>query len=259
MFLQSKRFAFAIAIVLLLQNACFANLRSMANEMAEAMAKEKNIGEEFKQFETDFLMQAEMQRIRNNCDQYATEEQIVNFVICADEYAVSERMKMMIGSYKPLVEKIRVLDRQFRRLSEKEKKLINEYICEHPKMAFFCAKEQSSIIGPSVGTFFKLLEAYVAETNMLGTWEQTGYTPVQSSPFLFDEISTYEDSVLSIQGLRITNTVDLADCPAESSWRIQCYAAENGSVRCNCYVDSENVAACEALTPRFKAYSFCTN
>ena len=117
----------------------------------------------------------------------------------------------------------------------------------------------ASIIESSVETFWKLLLTYVAETNVLGTWKQTGYTLVQSTPFLFDEISIYENSVLSVQGLRITNTVDLADCPAESSWRIQCYVEENGNVGCNCYIESENKVACEALTPRFKAYLFCIN
>lgn len=113
-------------------------------------------------------------------------------------------------------------------------------------------------------TYIKLQDAYVSESNKLGTWELVGYvapgasTASQNSPsttnfIYYGSISAATDIS---SGTDVTNAwvaknkPALNDCGAESgNWTIEIKGNSNGNSVS--YV-ADVTAACEQLTPSFK-------
>ena len=53
------------------------------------------------------------------------------------------------------------------------------------------------------------------------------------------------------EGIQATNLTDLAGCPAYSGWSMLCRLGENYSTKCDCIILSDNKEACAKLTPNF--------
>ena len=102
--------------------------------------------------------------------------------------------------------------------------------------------------------FKKLLDAYSIENERLGTWNAIGYDAVESSEFSFNQITKLDEffgAFVVIEGVKATNLVELAECPALSSWIMRCGLNSEKDVVCECSIESENKDACAEIAPSF--------
>ncbi|PWJ35397.1 type IV pilin protein [Fibrobacter succinogenes] len=131
-----------------------------------------------------------------------------------------------------------------------------------PKLFGMIAKSKASEVGPAAGTYVKLQDAYVSESNALGTWELVGYVAPgassagQTSPATTN--FTYYGSLTAAteisSGTSVTdawvakNNVALNECTANNGkWDIAIAGNSNGnSVK---YTATTN---CDQLTPTFE-------
>ena len=110
----------------------------------------------------------------------------------------------------------------------------------------------------------KLLDAYAAESNKLGTWTDIGYT----APGTKQASGSFKSNVFEYSG-DMTTTTDLTaegaaptgdewkaaaltalnDCPATATWTINATGKTTGVTYVNGY---SNEAACKPLTPSFE-------
>ena len=130
-----------------------------------------------------------------------------------------------------------------------------------PKLFGMIAKSKASEVGPAAGTYLKLQDAYVSESNKIGNWTLIGYvapgasSASDNSPsttnFTYYGSGTFTDGVATIADMSdawvAKNKPALNDCAANTGkWDIAIKANANGnSVR---YVPSTN---CAQLTPSF--------
>lgn len=158
--------------------------------------------------------------------------------------------------------KMEKMVKQIDALSEEHRKIVDGYLEEIVKndsrmtqmYAEQNARREASVIGPAMGTFKKLLEAYFVEGNGLGIWRSIGYQPTKSSNLVFREISVPDKNTgvtLAAEGIQAINLNDFAGCPARSSWTMLCKAGENYSIKCDCSIQSDNRDACVKITPNF--------
>lgn len=132
-----------------------------------------------------------------------------------------------------------------------------------PKLFGMIAKSKASEVGPAAGTYIKLQDAYVSESNQLGTWELVGYvapgassagqTSPQTTNFTYYgtgiESATSIDASTSVESAwRADNRVALNDCAiGAGEWNIAINGNSNGnSVRYTA------TTACNQLTPSFE-------
>jgi len=131
-----------------------------------------------------------------------------------------------------------------------------------PKLFGMIAKSKASEVGPAAGTYIKLQDAYVSESNSLGTWELVGYvapgasTASDASPkttnFVYYGSITAATEISSgtskADAWVAANRVALNDCAANSGkWDIKIDANANGNSVS--YTASTN---CDQLTPSFE-------
>jgi len=102
-----------------------------------------------------------------------------------------------------------------------------------PKLFGMSAKAKASEVGPAVGTWSKLQQAFVTETSTLGNFKIIGYTPPgdttsgkkgeesQTTNFVYSSAVTgvtYTDDTTAIAGWQATSKVPLNNCVANSVW-----------------------------------------
>jgi len=142
-----------------------------------------------------------------------------------------------------------------------------------PKLFGMSAKAKASEVGPSVGTWSKLQQAYVTETSRLGTFLAIGYTPPgdidstvtpkgeqsKTTNFKYSSLKTEtkitDQNDSSIAGWAAVSLVKLNDCPSNSLWSSKFTLADMKVSMVK--IDTANVTgktavgACGSLTPQF--------
>ena len=140
-----------------------------------------------------------------------------------------------------------------------------------PKLFGMIAKSKASEVGPAAGTYIKLQDAYVSESNKVGSWKLIGYvapgaksasTEGETTNFKYVAGSPAVDgdaaAITGYSGTKVwgaANLVALNDCAIQSSpalatanWSISITANSNGnSVSYSAAVSSD----CQQLTPTF--------
>jgi prepilin-type N-terminal cleavage/methylation domain-containing protein len=130
-----------------------------------------------------------------------------------------------------------------------------------PKLFGMIAKSKASEVGPAAGTYIKLQDAYVSESNTLGTWTLIGYVAPGASSAAQESPSTtnfvYSGAIASATSIdasttapnawKANNRVALNDCAIDAgNWHVDIAANTNGnSVRYTAQT------ACDQLTPSF--------
>lgn len=125
-----------------------------------------------------------------------------------------------------------------------------------PKLFGMIAKSKASEVGPAAGTYVKLQDAYVSESNAAGNWKVIGYVMNNTTNFTYSDPATgYADNTIAIASLSNTqtwsakNNVALNDCAAQSEWKLALSKNSNG----NSIAYAGTVPSCgAALTPTFE-------
>ena len=243
-----------IVAAVLLEKMCYADLENLAKELVEAQLSMEKMGQD-----GDFasVMENEGKDIAEKCKHLVESEDNSEFQVlykamsCMEEKTTNQELKNKIQSQKRILEVMLKLES----LPKKQQKMVEKYALEDPRMAKQKAKREASVIGPAMGMFIKLLDAYAAETGKLGTWKTIGYKSSNSSIFSFSQVTKLDEfsgAYVIIEGIKATNLVKIADCPALSSWIMQCGFNKKKNVICECSIKSTNEDACESITPNFK-------
>ena len=133
-----------------------------------------------------------------------------------------------------------------------------------PKLFGMIAKSKASEVGPAAGTYIKLQDAYVSESNSLGTWTLIGYvapgassasdnSPKTTNFTYYGSISTATEissGTSENDAWVAVNRVALNDCSANGGkWNVNIAGNSNGnSVSYTAQVST----ACKQLTPSFE-------
>ncbi len=137
-----------------------------------------------------------------------------------------------------------------------------------PKLFGMSAKAKASEVGPAVGTWSKLQQAYVTETSRLGKFNAIGYTPPgdltkgkngeesETVNFKYTSesgVSGQNDS--SVAGWKATNKVPLNNCVKDKPWtsKFELDSLKVTEVKIDTANVTGKVAAgdCGSLTPQF--------
>lgn len=234
----------------LFEEMCYADLKDFIKEAVEAtinLDKLKEVSSEYKNFD-QLASQCGSKISQDGKTEMTFMQEIAD---CMEQESNDERMVEKL--IKPLKKATQVLQKMDS-FSEARKKMAEKYIWNDPRMAKQKATKNASVIRPAMSSFKRLLEAYSAETGNLGTWKAIGYESPNASTFTFEQITLLDDFVgafVVIEGVRATSLVELADCPALSTWTMQCGLNKEKEVVCDCSIKSENKDACEAITPNF--------
>ena len=106
-----------------------------------------------------------------------------------------------------------------------------------PKLFGMIAKSKASEIGPSAGEYIKLQDAYVSESNAVGTWTIIGYKMDNTTNFTYTGYTSDNDGTTALTSLgqntigwQAANKVALNDCGANAcKWQLQMNQADNGN------------------------------
>lgn len=243
-----------IVAAVLLEKMCYADLENLAKDLVEAQLSMEKM-EQDGTFAS--VMESEGKEIAEKCKHFVESGENSEFqglykaMSCMEEKTTNQELKNKIQSLKGIFEVMQKVES----LPEKRRKMVEKYAIDDPRMAKQKAKSEASVIGPAMGTFRKMLDAYVAETESLNTWKRIGFESPNSSKFSFEQITLLDDFIgafVVIEGVKATNLVKLSDCPALSSWIMQCGLDKEKKVICECSIKSSNKEACESITPNFK-------
>ena len=240
-----------IVAAVLLEKMCYVELEKLAKEFVELQI----LIEKTQELESDSVMMKEIEIAKEKCKPSSDKfdgQQMSNVVSCWEKNITNQEYK---EKYVIPMKKFAELMIKMDAIPEKHQKIVEKYAMDDPRMAKQKAQSEASIIGSAMRTFRKLLEAFVAETENLNTWKKIGYESPKTSQFSFEQITLLDDFVgafVVIEGVKATNLVKLADCPALSSWVMQCGLNKEKNVICDCSIKSSNEDACEAITPNFK-------
>ena len=132
-----------------------------------------------------------------------------------------------------------------------------------PKLFGMIAESKASEVGPAAGTYIKLQDAYVSESNTLGTWELVGYvapgassagqTSPQTTNFTYSgpgiTSATSIDANTSVSNAwKADNRVALNDCAIGAGhWAVAISGNANGNS-----VSYDATTDCDQLTPSFE-------
>lgn len=106
-----------------------------------------------------------------------------------------------------------------------------------PKLFGMIAKSKASEVGPAAGTYVKLQDAYISESNNAGAWNLIGYKKPASTNFEYTG-SIADDGTVSLAAdaskdavWKGVNTVGMNDCtPNSCTWQLDIAAdAGNGA------------------------------
>ena len=131
-----------------------------------------------------------------------------------------------------------------------------------PKLFGMIAKSKASEVGPAAGTYVKLQDAYVSESNLVGTWAKIGYVAPgaakadgSSETTNFTYTGAITSDTLAVAGLPKTEgwkaaaRVALNDCPpTTSAWIVSVKGNDNGN---SVSYEADPPACGVALTPTF--------
>ena len=128
-----------------------------------------------------------------------------------------------------------------------------------PKLFGMIAKSKASEVGPAAGTYLKLQQAYVSESNALGGWKLIGYNGPGESK---DATSTQTTNFQYYGGIEASSTttaatvdwtakarVDLNECAKNSTWDVKSTPGDGGTV--TFAVKMSDATNCTSLTPSY--------
>ena len=128
-----------------------------------------------------------------------------------------------------------------------------------PKLFGMIAKSKASEVGPAAGTYIKLQQAYVSESNALGGWKLIGYSgPGESKSANSTETTnfSYYGSIDAASTSTSDETdwtasarVDLNDCGDGSTWTVTATPGTGGTV--TFAADMSDKGNCTSLTPSY--------
>lgn len=126
-----------------------------------------------------------------------------------------------------------------------------------PKLFGMIAKSKASEVGPAAGTYVKLQQAYVSESNAYGSWKLIGYTAPgnnkETNNFKFSATGLADDAGTSklaeTDVWEAENKAKLNDCTSGKNWTISTNAI--GSAGQDSYIAEVASTECTALTPTF--------
>ncbi len=137
--------------------------------------------------------------------------------------------------------------------TQENQTIINSFISQDPRLDFLTAKSKSTEIIFAFEEYLKLQNAFFDEKRELGTWLNIGYIESTSSNFLYHEIlEGFTENGFNIAGIEATNIRPLEHCQPLSRWIIRCNSDKPSKYKCSCNIESDNIPACEKLTPTFK-------
>ena len=240
-----------LVAAVLLEKMCYADLEKLAREFVEIQI----LMEKTHELESDSVMMKEIEIVKDKCKPSGDKsegQQMSNIVSCWEKNITNQEYK---EKYVIPMKKFTDFMLKMEAIPEKHQKIVEKYALDDPRMAKQKAISDASVIRPAMGAFRKMLEAFVAETESLNTWKSIGYDAPNSSMFSFEQITLLDDflgAFVVIEGVKATNLVKLADCPALSSWIMQCGLNKDKNLICECSIKSSNENACESITPNFK-------
>lgn len=113
-----------------------------------------------------------------------------------------------------------------------------------PKLFGMIAKSKASEVGPAAGTYVKLQDAYVSESNLVGTWAKIGYVApgapkagedgtttnfTYTGAITVDTLAVADLSEFK-EGWKAAARVALNDCPpTASAWTVSVKGNTNGN------------------------------
>lgn len=194
-----------------------------------------------------------MKELVEKCKQQneKSDKDLIDVMTCVEKNTKNQEL---IQNFVLPAKKSAELMLKIKSLPKDRQDIVEKYAMEDPRMAKEKAKKSASVIVPSMGMFKKLLDAYSIENERLGTWKAIGYDVVESSEFSFNQITKLDEffgAFVVIEGVKATNLVELADCPALSSWIMRCGLNSEKEVVCECSIESENKDACAEIAPSF--------
>lgn len=132
-----------------------------------------------------------------------------------------------------------------------------------PKLFGMIAKSKASEVGPAAGTYVKLQDAYVSESNLVGTWAKIGYVAPgaakadgssETTNFTYTGAITSDTLAVAnlgeTEGWKAAARVALNDCAIGSAWTVSVTGNTNGnSVSYKAAPPADKCG--DALTPTF--------
>ena len=132
-----------------------------------------------------------------------------------------------------------------------------------PKLFGMIAKSKASEVGPAAGTYVKLQDAYVSESNLVGSWAKIGYVAPGAKKAGDDGTTTnftytgaIKSDTVAVAGLqkkegwKAAARVALNDCPSGSAWIVSVEGNDNkNSVSYEAAPPADKCG--DALTPTF--------
>lgn len=233
----------------LLEKMCYAELEELAKELVEAKVEM----EKSEKKAPSPSVEKEMKELVEKCKQQneKSDKDLIDVMTCVEKNTKNQEL---IQNFVLPAKKSAELMLKIKSLPKDRQDIVEKYAMEDPRMAKEKAKKSASVIVPSMGMFKKLLDAYSIENERLGTWKAIGYDVVESSEFSFNQITKLDEffgAFVVIEGVKATNLVELADCPALSSWIMRCGLNSEKEVVCECSIESENKDACAEIAPSF--------
>jgi len=133
-----------------------------------------------------------------------------------------------------------------------------------PKLFGMTAKAKASEVGPSVGTWSKLEQAFATETSVAGNFKAIGYTPPgdttskeqsKTTNFEYKSTGNYTNDTAATAGWQAQNLIKLNNCEKSKLW-VGEFSRDSMKV-IKLTIDSEDVLSkvatkdCGSLTPNF--------
>ena len=105
------------------------------------------------------------------------------------------------------------------------------------------SKEIASIIGPALGTYIHMQDAYFVDTEKIGSFKEIGFVWSDDLPYF--ELGESESS----NGIFVKAKDKIGRCPAGGQWSFIPYTENGGRIlKYKCVID----AGCESLYPNLK-------
>lgn len=242
-----------IVAAVLLEKMCYADLEDFAKELVEARLNMENMNQD-EAFAS--ALESEGKDLAEKCKHFAESEEdselqgMYKAMSCMEENTTNQELKSKVQALKASIGVILKAET----LSEERKKVVEKYVLEDPRMAKQNAKKEASVIEFAMRSFKRMLEAYFVESFSFGTWRAIDYKPAKTSSFMFKEISKPDQNTgttLAAEGIQAISLIDLAGCPARSSWTMLCVPDMNDITKCDCSIQGDNKEACAEITPDF--------
>lgn len=125
-----------------------------------------------------------------------------------------------------------------------------------PKLGAMTAKSKASEVGPALGEYIILQDAYISEMKRAGSWREIGYSMSNTANFTYVELPV----PAPVKAMAAIANIDFNDCPAGTAFAVGMVADDSEMSQKNCMiidgisgnpVSADVEAACKDLVPSF--------